>query len=121
MLITIIGNALNFYTIDNFKYTAFVLGIKDNWISFFYVLSGGFNIYAKFVVADLWDRFGFKSFYLNPFLRLLNLGMIIFICPFWNKLFLFEILIARFNLSFELTMDDFICFNHYDTIIALSL
>jgi len=94
LIITIFGTIINFFMNDNFKYVALNLGIKDNFISIFYALSGLFNILAKFMAVRLWDRFNFRSFYLNPILRFFNILMVLIGCQYSSVFFLFSIFIS---------------------------
>ncbi len=121
LIITFLGSIPNYYCVENYKYVGLVIGLSDLFISIFYSVSSLMSIYAKFVVADLWERFGYKSFYLNPILRLFNLSFILMSYLVYPKLYLVSIMIARFNLSYEFGIDDFISFNMYDSYIALHL
>jgi len=107
--------------VDNFKYIGFLFGLKDTSISIFYSLSCIANIIAKFVAANLWEKHGIRSYYLNPAIRIVNLILVLVGPLLFSPLFLLTVLLARFNTGYEYILDDFICFNLYDGYVGMNL
>jgi len=85
------------YTKNNYKYVALLLGYWDVMITNFYVISCFVHFLGSFANAFVWDTYGeiptLGFFLVNQTFLII----MVMISPIWNEIFIFTILLLRFN------------------------